>query len=46
MDEEELGCRDDYDAQLNDQEEAEKPCKRASKKAQGGRGGDGRSLCS
>ena len=46
MDEEELGCQDDYDAQLNDQDDAEKPGKQASKKAKAGKEGDGRSLCS
>jgi len=43
MDEEELDCQDDYDAQHNDQDGAGKPGKKGSKKAKAGRGGDGRS---
>ena len=46
MDEEELDCQDDYDAQVHDQDAAQKLDKKASKKAKAGRGADGRSLCS
>ncbi len=47
MDEEELGSRDDYDAQHHHHRDgAPKPSKRGSKKAQAAERRDGGSLCS